>query len=191
MQQTSSQVSTSELEKWIDDYSRSLLDRAYYLLSNKEDAEDAVQEVFLSACKNSSSFQRKSSPQTWLMGILHHKVADIYKKRYKGTAVNLDFEQVFDKNGEWNTKDVLNSWEEENSASTNLLDDEDFSTVFHQCLEHLPKQWRLAVNLCYLQEKKTVDICTELNISSANYWKLLQRSRIQLRECIDIHWFNK
>lgn len=70
MQENHSTRSSSDLEKWIDEYSRALLDRAYYLLSDKEDAKDVVQEVFLAAFKNGSSFEGKSSPLTWLMGIL-------------------------------------------------------------------------------------------------------------------------
>lgn len=85
MRQTEISVSAFELEKWIDDYSKNLLDRACYLLSDKEDAKDVVQEVFLSAYKNKDSFQGKSSPLTWLMGILHHKIADIYKNGIMGT----------------------------------------------------------------------------------------------------------
>ena len=57
MQQTDTPRPAFELEKWIDDYSKALLDRAYYLLSDKEDAKDVVQEVFLSAYKGRESFQ--------------------------------------------------------------------------------------------------------------------------------------
>lgn len=189
MQENHSTRSSSDLEKWIDEYSRALLDRAYYLLSDKEDAKDVVQEVFLAAFKNGSSFEGKSSPLTWLMGILHHKIMDIYKKYYKEDAISLHFEQVFDKHGEWNEHDVLDPWELEEHSTSALLNNEEFCETLSRCIDHLPRQWRMLVNLCYLQEQKAARICEELNLSSANYWKLLQRSRLQLRECIDIHWF--
>ncbi len=35
-----------ELKSWIEQYSGPLLKRALYVLSNKEDAQDVVQEVF-------------------------------------------------------------------------------------------------------------------------------------------------
>lgn len=75
MQQNEISTSAFELERWVDDYSQILLDRAYYMLSDKEDAKDVVQEVFFSAYKSRDSFQGKSSPLTWLTSILHHKVA--------------------------------------------------------------------------------------------------------------------
>ncbi len=182
-------TAASELEKWIDDYSKALLDRAYYLLSNKEDAKDVVQEVFLAAYKNRHSFQDKSSPLTWLTGILNHKVADLYKKRYGRGEIPLHFEFVFDKHGEWKESDVLNSWEQQEYSPSALFRNENFCQVFDECMERLPEQWHLVVKQCYLQERKTAEICREMNLSTNNYWKILQRSRLQLRACIDKHWF--
>lgn len=189
MLQTDIHLPTFELEKWIDDYSKALLDRAYYLLSDKEDAKDVVQEVFLSAYKSRGSFQGKSSPLTWLTSILHHKIADIYKKRYKGDTLSFSFDRFFDKHGEWNETDILDPWEQDDNTVSALLDNSDFYQIFNECLDNLPQQWLIVVKKCYLQEQKAADICNELNLSLANYWKLLQRSRLQLRKCIDIHWF--
>lgn len=189
MQQNEISTSVFELESWIDDYSQVLLERAYYMLSDKEDAKDVVQEVFFSAYKSRDSFQGKSSPLTWLTGILHHKVADIYKKRYNGSAPSVSFDAFFDKHGEWIEPDVADLWEEDEFAVSALLNNDSFYEVFNRCLENLPRQWLIVVNKCYLQEQKAADICRELNLSAANYWKLLQRSRLQLRKCIDVHWF--
>ena len=189
MQQNEISTSVFELESWIDDYSQVLLERAYYMLSDKEDAKDVVQEVFFSAYKSRDSFQGKSSPLTWLTGILHHKVADIYKKRYNGSAPSVSFDAFFDKHGEWIEPDVADPWEEDEFAVSALLNNDSFYEVFNRCLENLPRQWLIVVNKCYLQEQKAADICRELNLSAANYWKLLQRSRLQLRTCIDVHWF--
>ena len=189
MRQTEISISAFELERWIDDYSQKLLDRAYYLLSDKEDAKDVVQEVFLSAYKSRDSFQGKSSPLTWLTSILHHKIADVYKKRYNGTPQPFSFDTFFDKHGEWIEPDVADPWEEDEFAVSALLDNNSFCDILDQCLGRLPRQWLMVVNKCYLQEQKAAEICRELNLTTANYWKLLQRSRLQLRKCIDVHWF--
>lgn len=189
MRQTEISISAFELEKWVDDYSKNLLDRAYYLLSDKEDARGVVQEVFLSAYKSKDSFQGKSSPLTWLTSILHHKIADIYKKRYNRTPQPFSFETFFDKHGEWIEPDVADPWKEDEFAVSALLDNNNFCDILNQCLGRLPRQWLMVVNKCYLQEQKAAEICRELNLTTANYWKLLQRSRLQPRKCIDVHWF--
>ena len=51
-----------EFQEWIQLYSQSLLNKALYLLSDKNDAEDIVQEVFMSAYLSFESFLGKSSP---------------------------------------------------------------------------------------------------------------------------------
>ena len=74
----------SEFEHLIEIYSPILLNKAYYLLSNKEDAEDIVQEVFISAYVNYHLFKNKSSIKSWLMGILYNKVMDRSEERRVG-----------------------------------------------------------------------------------------------------------
>ena len=146
----------SEFEHLIEIYSPILLNKAYYLLSNKEDAEDIVQEVFISAYVNYHLFKNKSSIKSWLMGILYNKVMDAYKKRYKqGNKLLINFDSDFDKHGEWNHNEVVNTWNiEDNNERDNLLDNIDFRDQFFGCIEALPERWRIVVKLCYLQENK-------------------------------------
>lgn len=178
-------------ESLIEIHSKRLLNRAYYLLSNKEDAEDVVQEVFLVAYSQRKSFEGVKSVEAWLLGILYHKVADIYKERYRRPVVTVSFEHDFDQYGEWRRTDVAQVWEEHPESFEALLDNSDFRQSFYGCLEKLPPKWKIAVKLCYLQGKKAGEVCKELAISSTAYWKLLQRSRLRLRECIDLNWFSK
>lgn len=185
------QLTDALFENLIESHSKRLLNRAYYLLSNKEDAEDAVQDVFLAAYAQRDSFPEIHSVEAWLLGVLYHKVADMYKERYRKPMVDLNFEHDFDRNGEWRRTDVANVWEEQPESLDALLDDTDFRQSFYRCLDKLPPRWKVAVKLCYLQSKKAGDICKELNMTSTAYWKLLQRSRLQLRECIDMNWFSK
>lgn len=182
---------TSSFESLIEHYSKKLLNRAYYLLSNKEDAEDIVQEVFMVAYNKRESLGDIKSLEAWLLGILYHKVADIYKERYKKPLIAINFEHDFNRYGEWERTDVVNMWEENPESLEALLDNTDFRQSFYGCLDKLPPRWRIAVKLCYLQSKKANEICKELNVTSAAYWKLLQRSRLQLRECLEMNWFSK
>lgn len=181
----------ASFESLIENYSKRLLNRAYYLLSNKEDAEDAVQEVFLAAYAKRDSSPDINSMEAWLLGILYHKVADIYKERYRKPMAGINFEHDFNVDGEWKQTDVANAWEENTESLEALLDNTDFRQSFYGCLDKLPPKWKIAVKLCYLQSKKAGEICQELNITPTAYWKLLQRSRLQLRECIELNWFSK
>jgi RNA polymerase sigma factor (sigma-70 family) len=59
------------------------------------------------------------------------------------------------------------------------------------CIEELPSRWKIPLKMYYLEEKKSSEVSQELNVSTTNLWKILQRSRLQLRECLDFNWFAK
>jgi RNA polymerase sigma-70 factor (ECF subfamily) len=177
------------LKNWIDQYSGALLRRAVYLLSDKVEAEDVVQEVFISAFSSYDSFEGKSQPLTWLMTILNRKVADFYRKKYKAEP-QIKLDHFFDENGSWKNNDVLNDWDASNKE-TELLDDKDFNKTLEDCIEDLPSRWKIPMKMYYLEEKKAPEVSQELNISTTNLWKILQRSRMQLSECLEFNWFAK
>lgn len=182
----------TDFEKLIESHSTLLLNKAYYLLSNKEDAEDLVQEVFYSAYTNYHHYTGKGTPLAWLTGILYNKAMDLHKKRYKdGLKVLVNFTADFDNHGEWIHTEVTNDWFNNGELEPeHLLDNDEFRKQFYGCLDSLPEKWRMVVKLCYLNGAEAKQICSELGITLSNYWKLLQRSRLQLRKCIDEKWFN-
>ena len=56
--------STEEVAQWVDAYAEHLLSCANYLVSDRVEAEDLVQEVFLTALTSYNSFQNKNNPLT-------------------------------------------------------------------------------------------------------------------------------
>jgi len=53
----------------------------YVKIGNKWDAEDIVSETFRKAFEKFSSFQRGSSPKSWLMTIARNTIIDFYRKK--------------------------------------------------------------------------------------------------------------
>jgi len=177
------------LKSWVEQYSEPLLKRAAYVLSDKDTAKDIVQDVFLAAFSSYESFEGKSKPLTWLMAILNRKVSDFYRKKYQSEP-HITLDHFFDETGSWNNNEVLNDWDS-SGKETHLLDDDDFNTTLEDCIEDLPSRWKIPLKMYYLQEKKAQEVSQELEISTTNLWKILQRSRLQLRECLDNNWFKK
>lgn len=180
------QKAEQTIQEWIDHYTSILLGKAIYLVSNKEDAEDIVQDVFVAAFQSFSSFQEKSKPLTWLMSILQKKTADFYRKKYRHPD-QISISHFFDETGSWKSDDVLQDW---SAKEENILDNTDFNETMDDCLEALPPKWKIPVKLYYLGEKKANEVCQETGITTTNLWKILQRSRLQLRECLEFNWFN-
>jgi RNA polymerase sigma-70 factor (ECF subfamily) len=54
---------------------------AYRILENNEDAEDAVQDAFVSACRNFGKFEGRSALTTWLTRIVMNAALIVRRKR--------------------------------------------------------------------------------------------------------------
>jgi RNA polymerase sigma-70 factor (ECF subfamily) len=177
------------LSNWVNDYTTDLYARAVNKVSDKELAADLVQETFLAAAEKINAFRGESNPKTWLFSILNNKIIDHYRQKVKRP---IQFENntlafFFGEDHEWKENRKPGNWQLENE--TNLLDDDSFNSVLKQCLDALPETWGICVKLKYLSERKGDDICQELDISTSNYWQIIHRAKLQLRDCIDKNWF--
>lgn len=159
-------------------------------LSSKELAEDLVQDTFVAAFNSFEKFEGKSNPKTWLIAILKNKITDHYRNSFKKPVVSgSEFMDVFfDENGSWKANQRPSGW---NTDEGHLLDNPEFSEVLGQCMKHLPEHYAATLHLRFLEEKKTADICQELNITESNLWQKIHRAKIQLRKCLEEYWFKK
>ena len=64
-------------------YEKQIINIAYGMLSDREDALDAAQEVFIKVYKNISSFKGQSSLTTWIYRITANVCNDILRKRQR------------------------------------------------------------------------------------------------------------
>ena len=73
-------------------YDKKVVNIAYSLLSDREDALDAAQEVFVRIYKSIASFRGDSSLSTWIFRITRNVCSDFLRKR-KGFVKSLDEEE--------------------------------------------------------------------------------------------------
>jgi len=176
------------LSIWVEDYTQSMYSWAFHKTSDEEAAKDLVQDTFLAAAEKIDSFKGDSSPKTWLFSILNYKIIDYYRGKVKKPQRIKDqsFEHFFTSDGEWRKNKQPTDWDDD---SENLLDNESFQAVLKECLDALPEQWSTCVKLKYLSNKKGDEICQEIEISPTNYWQIIHRAKLQLRECVEDNWF--
>lgn len=175
------------ISEWVDTHTDALYEWAYYKLSDGDLAKDLVQDTFISAFQNISSFTGKSNPKTWLFSILNNKIADHYRKEFRSpvkSGINYESE-FFDDDGMWKNEKRPKEWD----CDTNLLDNPEFLKVLSGCMGKLPAQWASAINLKYLCEKDGVEVCKDLNITTSNYWQIVHRAKLSLRQCLEMKWF--
>ncbi|MFY0642943.1 MAG: sigma-70 family RNA polymerase sigma factor [Bacteroidia bacterium] len=185
------QNNQATISKWVAEYSDEMYSWAYYKTSNKEVAEDLVQESFLSALKYFDSFRKESNAKTWLFTILNNKIVDHYRSAANKRMVN---ESSYIKNEDSNLFDESGTWISPSSSNwdhePHLLDRPEFLKVMQACIENLPERHKAVTMAKFFYHKKGSVICKELGISASNLWQIVHRSKLQLRACLDENWKN-
>ena len=178
----------NKLSEWVETFTSDLYSWALHKVSDPELAKDLVQDTFLAAAEKIQRFRGDSNPKTWLFSILNHKIIDFYRKRVKQPVrmENQVFSTFFDEEGSWKIAQRPREWNEDES---NLLDDVDFKAVLSGCLDELPEKWNACVKLKYLMNKNGAEICQELDITPTNFWQIVHRAKLQLRNCVEENWF--
>lgn len=180
----------NELSAWVRTYTKELYAWAYQKTSDRQLAEDLVQETFLAAAESIASFKRESGPKTWLFAILRHKIAEYYsrilRRQFTRPLAAEDVSAYFDHHGHWDRRVQPHSWPAEPEQLTDIPA---FNRVLDACLAHLPELMQACIRLKFLDEKKGEQICQDLGISATNYWQVIRRAKLQLRACLEKNWF--
>lgn len=179
---------------WLDNYGDMLFRYALVRVRDKSAAEDLVQETLLAALKQKVSFRAESSESTWLIGILKHKIIDYIRRLYRdqpqsdAEILSSNDDRGFRPDGEWARGFFPSDW---GFDPHGLLEREEFWCAFDHCLSLLPKRMASIFALYVVDEVPSGDLCNDFNISPTNLRVVLYRSRKQLRECLDMNWFQK
>lgn len=182
--------------EWLDEHGDYLFSYAMFRVSEKDMAEDLVQETFLAALKSYSTFDGRSSIRTWLTGIMRHKVMDHFRNIYKTEKKTVDLESMNiddfideGKNkGRWRPGHIPGDW---SGTPDDDLHQKEFMEILKDCLSELPERIASVFKLSELEERDTNEICKELGITATNFWVIMHRARNGLRRCLEIHWFDK
>ena len=82
----------SSFETLVAPYMSRIINAAYAILQNREDAYDAAQESFLKAFKYIGKFNGRSSFYTWLFSICRNVCMDMLKAKKRRATVSLIYE---------------------------------------------------------------------------------------------------
>jgi len=169
-------------QKWVSNYADLLYGFAFTRLRSKDLAEDLIQDTFIAALKAKNNFKGGSSESTWLISILRNKITDYYRKSSTRNEVPMIEDSSFfeDENGSWKQSKIPEPWD----ISGETLDGDLFNTKLKKCVANLPTKNSAVFTLKYLDGESTEDLCKELEISSSNYWVIMHRTKLMLRDCL-------
>jgi RNA polymerase sigma-70 factor, ECF subfamily len=181
---------------WLEEYGDYLFSFALSRVRNEETAEDLVQETLLAAIKSINTYQENSSEKTWLCGILKHKIIDFYRKTSREVELTdkeadmSAYDYLFREEGVWKGHWTVESrpiiW---NGNPADLFEQSEFRGVLSQCLTELPERIANVFTLREMDGYAAPEICDFLMISPNNFWVMMHRARLHLRNCIDTNWF--
>jgi len=146
-------------------YSKSMLNTANRLLNNTGDAEDAMQEGFLSAFTSLNKYNNSVSFGTWLKRIVINKSLDIYRKKRK-----LLFTDELDKTGG-----------NETEYSPEIFENPDYRSelinLIHNTLYVLPDGYRIVFTLNLIEGYDHDEISGILSITPSSSRSQLARAK--------------
>ena len=172
----------------LESYRPMLTNYARRWLHNTADIEDAVQET-LAAALTSNRFAGRSSPATWLHGILKHKIVDTYRRQARtpllapapdGDASD-DSDALFTSEGRWRESPV--PW----PSPEAVLESRQLQAVIEDCLDSLPTTTARAFKMREMMGMHVTDICDVLGVSPNHCYVLLFRARMRLRALLEKH----
>lgn len=181
-------------ENWIALYADYLLNYAFFRVRDRELAEDLMQETFISALKSQQTYNGTAGEKTWLTAILKNKIIDYYRSKLSkytkltdsiNNTTNNDF---FDEKTDfhWMKGKQPSEW----NTTERQIESSEFNSAFMDCMQKLPEKLSAIFSLKYIEDEQSEVICKELSITSSNYWVMMHRAKLQLRECLEKNWLN-
>ena len=145
-------------------YSRSMFNVSYRITGNGQDAEDALQEAFISAFKNLDRYRGDATFGAWLKRIVVNKSINLLRKR------RID----------WLSDDAV--WDVAEEESTG--DYREGLTVdrVKKAIEELPDGYRSVLSLYLLEGYDHQEIAEILGISESTSKSQLNRAKAKLRD---------
>lgn len=185
MSGTQETIDTSE---WVDEYADMLYNFAVVRVNDHEMAKDLVQDTFISALKGLDNFQGKSSVKTWLFSIIKRKIIDHWRKQSTRQTKPMSSLGQDKQEGE----QIVSNRQISGSISQIEVDYEnkELRHIIMGCIQDLPDKWRGVVIDKLVEGNDTQEVCNEYDLTASNLWVIIHRAKVQLRECIELKWFN-
>ena len=149
-------------------YSKAMLNTAFRIVDNLDEAQDVLQEAFLDAFARINDFRQETTFGLWLKQIVVHRSINLLRKR-KMDLVSIDDEQI------------------ENLADDGFYDDEDLQYKVAQvkdAMKLLPEGYRVVLSLYLLEGYDHEEIGQILSINENTSRTQFLRAKRKLIEIL-------
>ncbi|WNN76269.1 RNA polymerase sigma factor [Lysinibacillus capsici] len=145
-----------DIERIVDKYGNMLFRMCLVILCNENDAEDVVQDTFITYLTKSPPFNDSEHEKAWLITIATNRCKNM--RRYNIIRKHMDI----------------------NDLQLYCKDDENYGLIEH--LMRLPNKHKIVLLLYYVESYKVDEIAKILGITTSAVKKRLQLGRELIRE---------
>jgi RNA polymerase sigma-70 factor (ECF subfamily) len=168
----------------VDRYSGRLLAVARRLLNQEQDAQDALQDAFVSAFRSLSTFDGKSTLATWLHRIAVN--AALMKLRVKRRKPEQPIEELLPKfYDDGHRQNPGPAW---GITAAEAAERVELRELVHRCIGELPDNYRIVLVLRDIEGLDTTTVANHLGIEPGTVKTRLHRARQALRTLLDPHF---
>ncbi|MEO9870251.1 RNA polymerase sigma factor [Ekhidna sp.] len=153
----------------VDKYEAKVYSYVHYLMGNKEDAEEVVQDTFVKAYRSLSQFRGEAAFSTWLIRIAYFGCLTRFRLKVHD-KVSIEKAETSHAAGE--------------DGPSRKLDLDDRSAILAKALDQLKPDERSVVTLFYYSESSIKEISEVTDLTISNVKILLHRSRKKLLEIL-------
>lgn len=165
-------------EALVDRYERRLYGLAVRIVGRRHDAEEVVQQTFLTLIEKIDMFRGESSFHTWLTKIAaNHALALLRRRAVRGAA--LLSEQARSDDSQLPHPQYIAQWRE---TPEELALRRETQQLLSEAMEQLDEKYRLVFLLRDVEGLSTAETAEALGISESNVKVRLLRARLMLRE---------
>ena len=148
----------------VDRYQEKLLRYATYLVHDTDEAQDVVQDSFISAYKNLNGFRRDKKFSSWIYRIVHNMSMNSMRNRWRFLPMLPDFD-----------------WPSGQDLEEEMMYKEKIKMV-SDCLDNLKLKYSEPLALYYLEEKTYREISDILRIPEGTVAIRISRAKKLMKQ---------
>lgn len=165
----------SVFDELYQNYHHDVFQFLFYMVRNKEQAEDLVQEVYIRVFKSYHRFEGKSSEKTWLFSIARNVAIDSFRKQkgWKGRLL-----EKFD----WSSNQV----KDEYPIPEEIMVHKEEIKWIYQCLDYCTVDQRSVVILRFLNDLSITETSEALGWTESKVKTTQHRALKVLKKYMEI-----
>lgn len=175
----------AEFARLVDVYSGSIYRLGLKMLGSPQDAEDVLQNTFLSALTHLSTFEGRSSVATWLYRIAANEALMMIRKRKPEVSLEHETQEDGTQSFEEIKPTVFADWS--GLPEDELLSSEGRS-ILDATIQALPETLRIVFILRDIEGLSIKETAETLNLTETNVKTRLLRARMFLRERLSTYY---